>query len=82
MLSWNYQVRSFRMNLKYEFLLDRAAGIDNEQTRKRLRARHARIEAAGTDDEELFEIFLTALGQAYDPHTAYLSERTLDMFRH
>ena len=71
----------WRKAVKYEFLLGRAAGIDKEHTRKRLRARLARLEAAARDNDQLFETFITALGQAYDPHTSYLSDRTLDRFR-
>jgi len=34
------------------------------------------------DDENLFETFITALAQAYDPNNAYFSMRTVEVFFH
>jgi carboxyl-terminal processing protease len=79
----------WRKRLKYEILLlkaDRAAGKedvgDQMPPEKRLLRRYQSLakQMHQTDSEELVAIYLTALTTAFDPHTTYMSPRTMENF--
>jgi carboxyl-terminal processing protease len=58
---------------------DKAEGKDAvEKLRRRYHSFSKRMHQI--DSDELLEMFLTALGSAYDPHTSYMSPPTLDNF--
>ena len=73
----------WRQRIKYDLFLLNAVGIEPSKAVKRLAARYRRIagQILRTDDEELLEMYLTSLAAAYDPHSAYLSDKTLSWFR-
>ena len=73
----------WRRRVKYDLLEERLSAVGSEDAVARLRARYRRIarENALSDDEELFERYLDALARTYDPHTRYIGERTLILFR-
>lgn len=73
----------WRKRVKYE-LLD--LEVDKEMTDKEAQDKIAkRYEYLGkrmrkTDNDELLEMYLTALTTAYDPHTSYMSASSLENF--
>jgi len=79
----------WRKRLKYEMLLlkaDKAAGKDESgdslPPEKRLLRRYQSFvkQMHQTDGEEILSIYLTALTTAFDPHTSYMSPRTMENF--
>lgn len=72
----------WRQRVKHELLVEKAAGLAEDRAITKLRARYDRVaQDRQLIDEELYEIFLNALCQAYGPHCAYYGERTLARFR-
>lgn len=79
----------WRKRLKYDVLMlkaDKAAGKDeaggNLEPEKRLLRRYQSFakQMHQTDGEELLAIYLSALTTAFDPHTTYMSPRTMENF--
>lgn len=71
-----------RKNVKYQVLKKMAAGSSEEEARASL-VRHYDgylSQMRQYNDEELLELYLSALGNAYDPHTTYMSQRTVQNF--
>ncbi len=75
----------WRKRIKYDLLLFR---LDKDKTseaeaRKRLDKRYKTIRDTmhKTDDDEIFEMYLTALCTSFDPHSSYMAPRTLEDFR-
>ncbi len=75
----------WRKRIKYDLLLFR---LDKDKTseaeaRKRLDKRYRTIRDTmhKTDDDEIFEMYLTALCTSFDPHSSYMAPRTLEDFR-
>ena len=73
----------WRLRVKHDLLAQRAIGLTEQQAVEKLRARYRRIarENSDSDERELLELFLDSLARTYDPHSAYLGERTLIQFR-
>ncbi len=72
----------WRKRVKHELLVEKAAGLAEDRAIIKLRTRYGRVaQDRQLNDEELYEIFLNALCQAYGPHCAYYGERTLARFR-
>ena len=72
----------WRKQIKYDFLLQKAADTEIEEARKKLHRRYDTYaeNRKRMDSDELLEIYLNALTSSYDPHTSYLSPTTLENF--
>jgi C-terminal processing protease CtpA/Prc len=73
----------WRKWVKYELLLQKAAGSDAEAARMKVAEKYRTIlqDAQKRDDEDLMEVVLHALATAYDPHSSYKSPKSLTNFR-
>lgn len=79
----------WRKMLKYEMLVLKTAKDDkkekkkDEDPRQRLSRRYHSFAQRmhQTDADELLEMFLTAVTSSYDPHTTYMSPKSLENFR-
>ncbi len=77
----------WRRRIKYDLLVlknaEKEDSADSEDPRERLRRRYRSFAKRmhQTDEDELLEIFLTAVTSSYDPHTTYMSASTLENFR-
>jgi carboxyl-terminal processing protease len=73
---WRKRVKFDLVSLK----LDKTA---DDEARKRLHRRYKTIREsfAQTEPDEVVEMYLTSLCEAFDPHSSYMSPRTLDDFR-
>lgn len=73
----------WRLRVKHDLLTQRTLGLTEQQAVEKLRTRYRRIaqENSYSDERELLELFLDSLARTYDPHSAYLGERTLIQFR-
>lgn len=79
----------WRKMLKYEMLVLKTAKDDkkekkkDEDPRQRLSRRYHSFAQRmhQTDADELLEMFLTAITSSYDPHTTYMSPKSLENFR-
>jgi carboxyl-terminal processing protease len=82
----------WRRRIKYDLLVlknadlkngDEADSADAEDPREKLHRRYQSFAKRmhQTDEDELLEIFLTAVTSSYDPHTTYMSASTLENFR-
>ncbi len=72
--------------LKYEMLVLKTAKDDkkkDEDPKQRLSRRYHSFAQRmhQTDADELLEMFLTAVTSSYDPHTTYMSPKSLENFR-
>ena len=74
----------WRKRIKYDLL-----ELDSRKEARRARKRQDKIakryhqlgkRMQQTDNDELLEMYLTALTTAYDPHTTYMSASTLENF--
>ena len=72
----------WRQRVKYELLTLKAEGTEGEAAREKLSRRYRTFAKRmhQMDDEELLEMFLTAVCNAYDPHSSYMSPSTLENF--
>ncbi len=72
----------WRKWIKFDLLLLKADGLEPEKAVEKLRKRYrARFRGMHqTDSDELLETYLSALTTAFDPHTTYMSRRTLENF--
>ncbi len=72
----------WRQRVKYELLTLKAEGTEGEAAREKLSRRYRTFAKRmhQMDDEELLEMFLTAVCSAYDPHSSYMSPSTLENF--
>ncbi len=73
----------WRQRVKYELLNLKAEGTEGEAAREKLARRYRSFAKRihQMDNEELLEIFLTAVCNSYDPHTSYMSPSTLENFQ-
>ena len=72
----------WRKQVKYDFLLQKAADTEIEAARKKLHRRYDTFveNRKQMDGDELLETYLNALTSSYDPHTSYMSPTTLENF--
>ncbi len=72
----------WRKRIKYNLLVERTdkeAKVDpREKLKKRYRAFAKRMHQ--TDNGDVVEMFITAVTNSYDPHTAYMSKKTFENF--
>ena len=73
----------WRKRVKYDLLVLKLEKTEDAEARKRLHRRYKTIRESfvQTDPDEVVEMYLTALCEAFDPHSSYMSPRTLDDFR-
>lgn len=72
----------WRKRIKYLILDKQASGETFEEAVKQLSKRYRNFgkRMKQTSNDELLEIYLTALSTSYDPHTTYMSAGTLENF--
>ncbi|HID76398.1 MAG TPA: tail-specific protease, partial [Planctomycetaceae bacterium] len=72
----------WRKRIKYDLLVLKADGIEGQEAIDKLTRRYHSFgrRMHQTDNDELLEMYLTSLTTAYDPHTTYMSPRTLENF--
>jgi carboxyl-terminal processing protease len=72
----------WRVQVKYELAVLRVNGVKDSEGQERIRKRYRNLlrYMAQVDKEELIERYIDALTSSYDPHTSYMSPRSLDQF--
>ncbi len=72
----------WRKRVKYDLLVQIADDVEMEEAQEKLRKRYASIRKRWnqTDDDELLELYLTAMTSGFDPHSSYMSPTTLENF--
>lgn len=72
----------WRVQVKYELETFQVNGVKEEEARERIRKRYRNLlrYMAQVDKEELIERYIDALTNSYDPHTSYMSPRSLEQF--
>ena len=72
----------WRKRIKYDLLVQKADGKADEESKTRLTRRYHSFAKRmhQTDHDELLEMYLTVLTTGYDPHTTYMSPKTLENF--
>jgi len=73
----------WRKRVKYDMLVQKAEEKSLEEARQRLHRRYQSFarRMRQTDNDELLEMYLTALTSSFDPHTSYMSKSTLENFK-
>jgi len=73
---------NWRKRIKYDILLQKVDDKSVEDARERLGRRYASFAKRmhQTSNDELLEMYLTALTTSYDPHTSFMSAETLENF--
>ncbi len=73
----------WRRQIKYALLDLKDEGKEGSEAIDQLRRRYSRYANRwkGTDSDDILEMFLTAVTTAYDPHSTYMSPRTLQEFK-
>lgn len=73
----------WRKRIKYDLLLLKLDKTADDEARKRLHKRYKTIKDTmhKTDETEVLEMYLTALCTTFDPHSSYMSPRSLEDFR-
>lgn len=72
----------WRRRVKYEMLTFLADDMEPSEARDKLRRRYTSIRKRWeqTSNDELLEMYLTAMTTGFDPHSTYMSPSTLDNF--
>jgi carboxyl-terminal processing protease len=72
----------WRKRIKYDLLVLKADKIEGQEAIDKLRQRYRSFgkRMHQTDNEELLEMYLGAITSAFDPHTSYMSPRTVKNF--
>jgi carboxyl-terminal processing protease len=67
----------WRKQIKFDLLQEKIAGVGLDDARNKVlhRYRNSRRQMLESNDDELLEAFLTALAQAYDPSSRYMSAK-------
>lgn len=73
----------WRKRIKYDLLLQKIEETEAQEGIERLSRRYRSLAKRKhqTDREELLEQYLSALTMAYDPHTTYMSPKTVENFK-
>lgn len=73
----------WRKRLKHEALNLKLADKDQDEIAQKLKKRYKnwlrRIQQ--TESEDVFQVYMNALSQVFDPHTSYMSPKTSDDFK-
>ena len=69
--------------LKSQVLSAKLAGTEDKETRKNIEKRYNRFRKSLSqyNSEDVFQLYMNALAESYDPHTNYFSPRTADRFK-
>lgn len=72
----------WRKRIKYDLLTLKMDKIEGQQAREKLARRYHSFAKRmhQTDNQEILEMYLSAMTQAFDPHTEYQSPRTKENF--
>ena len=72
----------WRKRIKYDLLVQKVDKKTDEEARERLKKRYRSFASRmhQVNREELLEMYLTAMTSAFDPHTSYMSNATLENF--
>lgn len=72
----------WRKRVKYDLLRLKLEDVEGDAAREKLLKRYNSLQkrAEQTSNDELLEMYLTALTSSFDPHTSYMSPQTLDNF--
>ena len=72
----------WRKLVKLDLLSLKADGTEGEEALKKLQKRYRSrfLRMHQIDNQELLEMYLTALTSAYDPHSSYMSPKTVENF--
>ena len=72
----------WRKRIKYELLAGRLNGDDAGKIKERIRKRYARMakEYGKFQSSDVLELYLAALGRAFDPHSAYMAPEAAENF--
>lgn len=72
----------WRKRIKYDLLSLKADKTEGQQAREKLARRYHSFAKRmhQTDNEEVLEMYLSAMTSAFDPHTTYMSPRTKENF--
>ena len=73
---WTKSIKNQALSLKL-------AGKKSEEISKIIRERFERLTKSmhQTNSNDVFEIYMNAIAESYDPHTSYLSPRATDLFK-
>lgn len=73
----------WRRRIKYDLLTLKLDGTEIEEARERLHKRYKNIRRTmrQTEDVEKLEMYLSAMTHCLDPHSSYMSPRTLEDFQ-
>lgn len=72
----------WRQRIKYDLLVLKADGTEGKEATEKLARRYHSFAKRmhQIDDEELLEMYLTAMTTSFDPHTTYMAPSTLENF--
>ncbi|MEX2139836.1 MAG: carboxy terminal-processing peptidase [Pirellulales bacterium] len=72
----------WRKRIKYDLLVQKADKVEGEEAVTKLRRRYQSLAKRmhQIDQDELLEMYITALTSSYDPHTTYMSKSSYDNF--
>ena len=72
----------WRQHLRYEILQDKLNKEKPADIAQRITKRYSRLlrSIQDYDADDVFELYLSALAQVYDPHTDYMGKSSLDTF--
>ena len=73
----------WRKRIKYDLLLQKTNKVEEKEAIEKLHKRYHSFakRMKQTDSDELLEMYVTALTTGFDPHTTYMSPRTLENFQ-
>jgi carboxyl-terminal processing protease len=72
----------WRKRVKYDLLLQISDDVSDKEAKEKLHKRYRSIDQRWlqTDNDELLEMFLSAVTMSFDPHSSYMSPRSLSDF--
>lgn len=72
----------WRKRIKYDLLVQKAEKVEGEEAVEKLRRRYQSLAKRmhQIDNDELLEMYITALTSSFDPHTTYMSKSNYDNF--
>ncbi len=73
----------WRRRIKYDLLVLKSDKTEGEAAREKLRRRYQSFAKRmhQTDADELLEMFITSILASYDPHTSYMSPKSVENFQ-
>ncbi len=76
-------IERWRQRVKYDLLTEVTDEVKLPEAQDKLRKRYRSIERRWdqTDNDELLEMYLSAITSGFDPHSTYMSATTLDNFK-